>query len=160
MRPISLESVILASGMTERTMSALCSSKVELTGENTEEMAMAFKPASRIFSAISAHFVRLISGDLASVKFVPAVCQMGVATDDVRRSSGQSTIGGRQTVAGKPRRMQAVGVRCLRSTTALVKCVVPIITPSMLAVSMPESSITVRNALAMPSDTLAVVVFG
>ena len=53
MRPISLDSVILASGMTERTISALCSSKVALTGENTDEIAMAFKPASRIFLAIS-----------------------------------------------------------------------------------------------------------
>ena len=74
-----------------------------------------------------------------------------------RRSSGQSTIGGKQTVAGKPRRIQAVGVRCLRSTTAFVKWVVPIITPSMVAVSMPESAMTLRRAVAIPSDTFAVV---
>ena len=47
-----------------------------------------------------------------------------------RRSSGQSTIGGSAAVAGKPSRTAAVGARSRRCTTALVKCVVPIITAS------------------------------
>ena len=45
-----------------------------------------------------------------------------------RSSSGQSTIGGSAAVAGSPSRIAAGRRQPPRSTTAFVKCVVPIIT--------------------------------
>ena len=57
-----------------------------------------------------------------------------------RRSSGQSTIGGSDAVAGKPSRTAAVGARSRRCTTALVKCVVPIITASTASAFVRDAS--------------------
>ena len=47
------------------------------------------------------------------------------------RSSGQSQNGGSEAEAGMPSRSAATLVRLRRCTTALMKCVVPIITPSI-----------------------------
>ena len=73
------------------------------------------------------------------------------------RSSGQSTKGGKAAVAGKPRRIAAVGSNRRRSTTALVKCVVPIITPATSAVVVPDVVKTCRSAVVMPLVTSSVV---
>src|ERR1700682_3110000 len=46
------------------------------------------------------------------------------------RSRGQSQNGGREALAGMPIRIAATFIKCLRWTTALMKCVVPITTAS------------------------------
>ena len=73
------------------------------------------------------------------------------------RSSGQSTIGGSEAVAGSPRRTAAVGARSRRCTTALVKWVVPIITTSMASGFIPEAASTEFSAATTPDITSAVV---
>src|SRR5690348_10397272 len=70
---------------------------------------------------------------------------------------GQSTIGGSAWVAGSPRRIAAVGIRRLASTTALVKCVVPIITAITLSGLTRPSSTNSLRAVTMPFVTSAVV---
>src|SRR6185437_11112216 len=70
-----------------------------------------------------------------------------------RRSSGQSTIGGSEAVAGRPRRTAAVWARSRRCTTALVKCVVPIITTSTAEGGSLDASSTLRSAATTPDMT-------
>ena len=60
-------------------------------------------------------------------------------------------------MAGNPSRIAAVGSSRRRSTTALVKCVVPIITAAISSVAVPELSSTWRNAVVMPRVTSSVV---
>src|SRR3990172_6198964 len=62
------------------------------------------------------------------------------------RSSGQSTNGSSEALAGSPIRIAATGVRSRRCTTALVKCVVPIMTavtgaarPALLVGGLPST---------------------
>ncbi len=74
-----------------------------------------------------------------------------------RKSSGQSTIGGRTLVAGKPSRTAATGVSRRRSTIALVKCVVPIITVAMESGETPASAKTAWRAAVIPEVTSGVV---
>jgi len=73
------------------------------------------------------------------------------------RSSGQSTKGGSEALAGSPIRTAATGVRSRRWTTALVKCVVPIITASTRLRSRREVSSSERSAVVIPEVTSAVV---
>src|SRR5690606_19248198 len=74
-----------------------------------------------------------------------------------RMSAGQSIIGGIDSAAGRASRTMAVGARWRRSMTALVKWVVPIITPEIMAGSTPPESRTVETAVTMPPVTSAVV---
>ena len=68
------------------------------------------------------------------------------------RSSGQSTKGGSEALAGNPIRIAATGTRSRRWTTALVKCVVPIMTASMGGVAASSA-----RAPTMPDVTSGVV---
>ena len=71
-------------------------------------------------------------------------------------SSGQSTRGGRSWVAGRDKRMTAVGDRLRRSSRALVKWVVPTITASTCAPRGFWASSSVTAAI-MPEVTSGVV---
>ena len=66
-------------------------------------------------------------------------------------SAAQSTIGRMPVVAGAPMRRMPMGARFLRSTMALVHCVVPSIACPICFGSTPETSSTVRIAPKIPS---------
>ncbi len=73
------------------------------------------------------------------------------------RSSGQPLIGGSASPAAPARRNTPTPSKPLRSTNALTKCVVPIITPSISAAWTAAASSTARVALTMPLLTSPVV---
>ena len=75
-----------------------------------------------------------------------------------RMSSGQSTMGGNNRAAGSAILMIPTSSRRLRSTKALVKWVVPIITVSIADLSTALSASTWARAAVMPEPTSSVVV--
>ena len=73
------------------------------------------------------------------------------------RSSGQSVSGGIAAVDGSASRITPTGSRPLRSSTAFVKCVVPIMTASMSRAGAARGASTAPIALTIPPVTSAVV---
>lgn len=156
-RPISFDSDTVRSGTSFLRISAARSSIALVTGENTEVTAAVLSPRARIPAVMRINSFSS-SGAISrlSNSWPPRtmnVCRPSV----VARSSGQSTIGGRPRVAGRPRRTAATSSSRLRSTTALVKCVVPIITASMSATEAPVRLSKSRRTAVMPPLTSAVV---
>ena len=130
MRPIWLDSVMCAAGSALRKIAPARCSTASLTGENTDVIAMVSMPFACDVARDAEQFLLVERRDRPAVEFVAAVREIAVVADGERRSSGQSTIGGSDAVAGRPSRTAAVGARSRRCTTALVKWVVPIITAS------------------------------
>ena len=156
MRPSSCESVTATSGSSSRRIVAARVSHSALRGEKTEAMATEVMPAARIRRAASRMPVSS-NGTIGrpSYSWPPSSMTTSPRTR-AARSSGQSTKGGSEALAGRPIRMAATRVRSRRWTTALVKCVVPIMTASIgPAGTSPASSS--RSAVVMPPVTSAVV---
>ena len=147
MRPISLESVIWAPGMASAKSSPARFSKSPLTGEKTEVMAIERMPLAAMSLAIPFNSSSLSGlrspGRRIHYRHGQDKCD---CRSTVFRSSGQSTIGSGEAVAGRPRRTAAVWARSRRCTTALVKWVVPIITKSTADASIPDAASTSRSA--------------
>ena len=73
--------------------------------------------------------------------------QMRTSPPSASRSAvGHATIGGSASVAGSPSRITPVGASRRASTTAFVKCVVPIITACTRDTATPEDSTSARIA--------------
>ncbi len=72
-------------------------------------------------------------------------------------SSGQPESGGSDCVAGSARRSTPTRASDRRSTIALVKCVVPIITARRSAARTPEPEMTWRRTASTPASTSAEV---
>ncbi len=66
-------------------------------------------------------------------------------------------MGGKHAVAGRPSRIAATGLICLRSMTALVKWVVPIMTFEILSRSTFVRDRTCSSASSTPDVTSSVV---
>ena len=127
-RPISWERLIIVPGSSADTISAACCSSSLFTGEKTDETATDRMPRSPISAAKRCNSFGS-SGEIWRPSNSCPPCPRNQWFPSASRSrSGQSTIGGSACVAGRPSRMQAVGIRRFASTTAFVKCVVPIIT--------------------------------
>ena len=120
-----------ASGITAATSSAARLSWLGSSGEKIEEMATDFRPFSFISRAalVTAASSSGMNGR-PSYSWPPSTIHTPPRTSSAR-SSGQSQNGGSEAEAGMPSLSAATLVRCRRWTTALMKCVVPIITPSM-----------------------------
>ncbi len=131
MRPSSCESVTAASGSSSRRIAAARVSHSALRGEKTEAMPTEVMPAARIRRAASRMPVSS-KGTIGrpSYSWPPSSMTTSPRTR-AARSSGQSTKGGSEALAGRPIRIAATRVRSRRCTTALVKCVVPIMTASI-----------------------------
>ena len=157
-RPISAEQVMRAPGTASAKIRAASISIALLTGLNTEVIAMAAMPRRRI-SAPMRKSSAGSSGERSRPSYSQPPCArkkwLPIAS---RRSAGQSTIGGRHSVAGNPSRTAAVASTSRRCTTALVKCVVPIITTPTDSGAMLPSRSSRRSASSTPPITSAVVV--
>ena len=112
-----------------------------MTGENTDEIATERIPFAAKSAAARFSSSGVDRGDLAAVELVAAVAR-GARRRRARRAAhvGQSTIGGSASVAGSPSRITPVGASRRASTTAFVKCVVPIITACTRDTATPEDS--------------------
>ena len=120
-----------ASGMTAVTSSAARRSWLGSSGEKIEEMATALRPAA--FISCAALVTAASSSGMKrrpSYSWPPSTIHTPPRTS-VARSSGQSQNGGSEAEAGMPSLSAPTLVRWRRWTTALMKWVVPIITPSM-----------------------------
>ena len=73
------------------------------------------------------------------------------------RSAGQSQNGGSEALAGMPSRSAPTRVSRRRCTTAFMKCVVPIITPSIRLVSSVPVACNRTRASRMPAVTSSLV---
>ena len=137
-RPISCESEIAASGSSCAITAAASCSASALTGEKTDEIATVRIPFAAKSAAARSQLVRLERGDPAPVELVAAVADAHVAAERVAQRVGQSTIGGSASVAGSPSLITPVGASRCASTTAFVKCVVPIITTCTRDTATPD----------------------
>jgi hypothetical protein len=73
------------------------------------------------------------------------------------RAAGQSQNGGSEALAGNPIRTAATRARSRRCTTALMKLVVPITTPSILPRAISGRRVSSARAVTMPVVTSDVV---
>ena len=126
--PISWLREMAMSGTASRRISAARSSISGVTGEKTEVMAAVFRPRSRTVAATSINPFSSRGAMVRPSNSCPPRSMKVWRPSVSAKSFGQSVSGGRPLVAGRPRRMAATSSRRLRSTTALVKWVVPIIT--------------------------------
>ena len=162
MRPRSDEQVMTASGITLATSSAARRSWVGSSGEKIAEMPTDFRPAAFISSAalVTAASSSGMKGR-PSYSWPPSTIHTPPRTS-AARSSGQSQNGGSEAEAGMPSLSAATLVRERRCTTALMKCVVPIITPSSFFSAPPASFRTpvadrLFSELRMPVVTSSLV---
>src|SRR5947207_46183 len=128
MRPRRCESVTAASGHSSARMAAACSSHDGSSGEKTDATATELTPVCRNRRA-AARMPAASNGTIGrpSYSWPPSSMTTSPRTSSAR-SSGQSTNGGSDALAGRPMRTAATRVRPRRWTTALVKWVVPIMT--------------------------------
>ena len=156
MRPRRCESVTAVSGHSSARIAAACSSQDGSSGENTEATATEVTPASRKRRA-AARMPAASNGTIGrpSYSWPPSSMTTSPRTSSAR-SSGQSTKGGSDALAGSPIRTAAMRVRPRRWTTALVKCVVPIMTASTRAAAGAAASRS-ASARVIPLVTSAVV---
>ena len=156
MRPSSCDSVTAASGHSSRRIAAARVSHSALSGEKTAAIATDVMPAARMRRAAS-RMPASSSGTIGrpSYSWPPSSMTTSPRTR-AARSSGQSTKGGSEALAGRPMRTAATRVRSRRWTTALVKWVVPIITASIGPPSSAAASRS-RRAAVIPLVTSAVV---
>ena len=140
-----------------RTISPAASSHSAVNGEKTLAIPTDVIPDS----AISRAAFRISSASKSTSGRPSYSCPPSIMKTRPRtilaRSSGQSTNGGRDALAGRPIRTAATGFRSRRCITALVKCVVPIITASIRP--GPSSIPDTRSfkAFKMPPVTSSVV---
>ena len=143
--------------MTWRTISAASTSHSVVSGEKSAVMPTDWMPASRIFIAASRTASRSSgTSGRPSYSWPPSTMKV-IGSTDSRRSSGQSTIGGSEAPAGMAMRIAATRSSRARSTTALVKWVVPIITASTGAAWAGWLAVTWRIASTTPFITSDVV---
>src|SRR3989441_7319870 len=156
MRPSSCDSVTAALGHSACRIAAARVSHSALRGENTEAIATEAVPAARIRRAAS----RMPVSSNGTIGRPSYSCPPSSMTTSPRtsaaRSSGQSTKGGSDALAGRPIRTAATRVRSRRWTTAFVKCVVPIMTAS-IGPLVPTAARSSRSAVVIPPVTSAVV---
>ena len=148
--PISLEMEMRTSSpSTSRAMAAAASSSSLRTPANTQLMAtestLPFTPSKKARHAASSKSAKR----LPSNSKPPPIMAVSTATAEI--SSDQSTMGGMPTEAGAPIRRMAMGAKPLRSTMALVHCVVPSIACLMSLRSMFAWASTASTAPMMPS---------
>ena len=157
-RPISCDSEIGTSGpSSSATISAARCSNSVLTGEKTELIATERTPCA----AMSAQWRRSSSGSSAEMGLPsnswPPCARYARPAMAATRRCGQSTIGGSDAVAGSPRRSAAVGASRRASTSALMKCVVPIMTAATSDGANGCSACSASSAVTMPDVTSGVV---
>src|SRR6267143_3577370 len=156
MRPSRCDSVTAASGHSSARIAPACSSHDGSSGENTEATATEVTPASRKRRA-AARMPLASKGTIGrpSYSWPPSSMTTSPRTSSAR-PSGQSTNGGSDALAGRPMRTAATRVTPRRWTTALVKCVVPIIAALTREASGATASSS-DNARVTPPVTSAVV---
>jgi hypothetical protein len=157
MRPRSDEQVMAASGMTAATSSAARLSWLGSSGEKIDEMPTDLSPAA--FISCAALVTAVSSSGMngrPSYSWPPSTIHTPPRTR-LARSSGQSQNGGSEAEAGMPSLSAATLVRWRRWTTALMKCVVPIITPS-IRFSLPLESFSTPVAARLFSESRMPVV--
>ena len=157
MRPRSAEQVMAASGITAATSSAARFSWPGSSGEKIAEIPTDLSPAA--FISWAALVTAVSSSGMKgrpSYSWPPSTIQTPPRTR-VARSSGQSQKGGSEAEAGMPSLSAATFVRWRRWTTALMKWVVPIITPSM-RFSVPPGSFNTPVAARLRSESRMPVV--
>ena len=155
--PRSCEQVTESLGHSSRKMRAASSSQLGLRGENTEAMAAAVRPRSRMRRP-ACRTAAVSRGTIGrpSYSWPPSTMNTSPRTRRAR-SSGQSSKGGSEALAGSPMRRAATGDRSRRWTTALVKCVVPIMTASMPPARAGIAAVNNPRALTIPVVTSGVV---
>ena len=157
MRPRSCDRVMSTPGHSSRTIPAAASSHSAVSGEKMLAMPTDVMPDA----AISRAALRMASASNSTSGRPSYSCPPSIMKTRPRaiaaRSSGQSTNGGSEALAGNPMRTAATGLSPRRCTTALVKCVVPIITASILPGPATRPASRSRSACKMPPVTSSVV---
>ena len=151
MEPISPDTDICTSSpITSLQISAARFSCSSRTVEKTEDIATDFTPFSFI-SAKNSLAASSSSGasSLPSYSLPPPIIVLPAAICFM--SSAQSTIGSIPVVAGAPILIIPIFARFLRSTMALVHCVVPSIACLIRLLSTPVTSRISRSAPIIPS---------
>ncbi len=156
-RPISADSVICVPGSASARISPARFSNSFETGENTDDTATDLIPLAAICAAIPRNSASSSGEITRPSNSLPPCARYQWLPSTSRRSAGQSTIGGRLCVAGRHSRTVATCARSRRCTTALVKCVVPIITTSTLSAVVLAAASTSRSALTTPVITSPLV---
>ena len=124
-----------------------------LTGEKTDEIATERMPVAAMSSGDPADLAGVERRDLAAVELVAAMAQIGDGRPIALTSVGPVDHRRQRRVAGRPSRSAAVGARLARFTTALVKCVVPIITARTWAGSKARICCSASSASMIPLVT-------
>src|SRR6266404_1222401 len=155
MRPRRCESVTAASGHSSARMAAACSSHDGSSGEKTDATATELTPVCRNRRA-AARMPAVSNGTIGrpSYSWPPSSMTTSPRTSSAR-SSGQSTNGGRDALAGRPMRTAATRVRPRRWTTALVKWVVPIMTALIVVAGSASPARSVGALLEMRQGSVA-----
>ena len=156
-RPKLWESVNFISGLTSRRISAARSSHSEVSGEKTATMATESIPSS--WNLLAAW---RISDSFRGMKGRPSYsCPPSTIMTLPRtwsaKSFGQSANGGSAAPLGSPIRSAPMCSRSRRWTTAFVKCVVPMTTPSSCPASPSNSSSRAVKAETIPDVTSSLV---
>src|SRR5437660_686757 len=155
MRPRRCESVTAASGHSSARMTAACSSHDGSSGEKTDATAREPTPVCRNRRG-AARMPALSNGTIGrpSYSCPPSSMTTSPRTSSAR-SSGQSTNGGSDALAGRPMRTAATRVRPRRWTTALVKWVVPIMTALIVVAGSASSARSVGGLFGMRLGSVA-----
>ncbi len=155
--PMEDDSVMVAPGQAAASNSPARRSYSSRTGAKMPATAMVVMPRARISAPI-----RVISAGSRGrmgvpSKFTPPAARYTCSPTAARRSAASRPWASDIGAAGRHRRTMAVGVRCRRSMTALVKCVVPITRRPTSAGEIAADASTFRSASMRPPVTSEVV---
>ena len=136
-RPISCEREIAAPGSSCAITAAASCSASAFTGEKTDEIATVRIPfAAKSAAARFSSFGR--PRDPASVELVAAVAEAHVAAEPLAQGSRPRDHRRQRLRRRQPKPITPVGASRRASTTAFVKCVVPIITACTRETATPD----------------------